>query len=173
MVIGTRRTIDAEHARQLAIERGVAHRKIKPVTARRTIEREMWTSGSGQTLQGHPGDWAVTDGESTWTVAEKIFQATYEPVPQRPGMWRKAAVTVLVRMETPFTVLTLEGAANGEAGDFLAVGDHDDAWPISRDCVEGSYEPVNPEDERDDGGNISVPAPEHRRDVLPEGSAGC
>lgn len=135
-------TVSAARARQMAAERGIPHRKARPVTARQATEQATWANDTGQTMHGQPGDWTVTDDDGTWTVADGIFRATYEPLPDRPGLWRKTAVTTLVPMDMPFAVATLEGTATGNAGDFLAVGEHNDAWPISRTHVEQNYEPV-------------------------------
>ena len=135
------RAVDPQAAERLAAERGRRYRKTQHVTARRLREQHEWRAGSGEMLAGRAGDVLVSDGTSQWTVRADIFEATYEQVPGQPDTWRKAATTTLVQMTEPFRVDTLEGPATGGAGDYLAVGDDGDAWPVSASYVRHNYLP--------------------------------
>lgn len=46
------------------------------------------------------------------------------------GEYRKTSTTFAVRMEEPFEVETLEGVHLAKAGDFLAVGQAGEMYPI-------------------------------------------
>jgi hypothetical protein len=58
--------------------------------------------------------------------------------------YRKIATVWARRMSGTFTVETLEGLAQGEAGDYLCRGIEGEEWPVRREKFENTYAPVSP-----------------------------
>lgn len=54
--------------------------------------------------------------------------------------WRKTTLTYAIRMPVPFEVDTLEGLHTGKAGDFLALGQHGEMYPIDAEVFHETYE---------------------------------
>lgn len=103
-------------------------------------------------LTAHSGDYLVHEqGEpqDRWVVEKKIFEDTYENVEQ--GTYVKKATVELA----PLTALTpdpdqevkihsREGVLTVRAGEYyLAKGSQEEIWPIPKDKVEQSMEPVD------------------------------
>lgn len=59
------------------------------------------------------------------------------------GEYRKTSTTFAVRMDDPFEVDTLEGVMLGKAGDFLAVGQAGELYPIAAEVFAVTYELVD------------------------------
>lgn len=58
------------------------------------------------------------------------------------GEYRKTSTTFAIRMEEPFEVETLEGVMLGKAGDYLAVGQAGELYPIAAEVFAVTYELV-------------------------------
>jgi len=108
-----------------------------PVRATQLAENRAWLSGSGDVLVAHAGDWLVSNGTEEWAVEDAIFTDTYSPL--EDGTFRKTAGVRAIQMTENFEVPTLEGAATGQAGDWLVVGDNDDVWPVTDDVFMKRY----------------------------------
>lgn len=64
------------------------------------------------------------------------------PSPKNVGVeYRKTATVFAVQMEKPFSVPTLEGTMEGEAGDYLvqAATEEGEMWPVKKAIFEGTY----------------------------------
>lgn len=57
--------------------------------------------------------------------------------------YRKISTTFATRMEDPFEVETLEGLHSGKAGDWLAVGQAGEMYPIDASVFAATYELVD------------------------------
>ena len=58
------------------------------------------------------------------------------------GTYRKTVLTFAAQIDHPFEVWTNEGAMQGKAGDYLAVGAAGEMYPIDRAVFETTYEAV-------------------------------
>jgi hypothetical protein len=105
--------------------------RVGTVTAEQRSTAWTWTSRSGHTMQANAGDWVVrADGES-WSVRDKIFQASYEHIDG--DQWRRRG-EVLARLAGPSeTIETLEGPTTAADGDWIVRGADGEEWPIPAD----------------------------------------
>lgn len=88
-------------------------------------------------LDGQPGDWLITDGNSSWPVDAAIFAKTYQRV--AGDRYIKVANVMAIQLDEPFVVITLEGRAEAVAGDYLVQGPEGEAWPIRQAEFEATY----------------------------------
>lgn len=114
--------------------------RIGDVSAERLAEDIAWTSSGGDLLTGRAGDWAVSDGIDRWTVADGVFRATY--VAAGDGRWRKAARVRAVRVDERVEVMTLEGRAVAEAGDWVVRNPSGESWPVPAKVFARTYREV-------------------------------
>lgn len=110
------------------------------VSAERLAETKTWTTSNGSVLTGQPGDWLVSDGETSWTVAYNVFTATYVRVAD--GRFRKIALVTARQLDQATTIATIEGAARAEAGDWVVRNPGGDFWPVPAGEFQWRYEPV-------------------------------
>lgn len=117
---------------------GRQYRSVGVVTASRVIDDCEWTTSSGDVLQARAGDWEVSDGTDTWSVAGNIFTQTYVQV--EGNNYRKASQVTAVAMAESFAVETLEGLASGEPGDWLVRNPSGECWPVPAAVFSRRYE---------------------------------
>lgn len=110
------------------------------VTAEQLTAQRSWKTASGSTLTAQAGDWLVSDGETDWSVAAQIFPDTYSDL--GGGTYAKTAVVVARQLPAKATILTLEGAAEAEAGDWLVRNPGGDVWPVPDAEFDRRYEPL-------------------------------
>ncbi len=99
----------------------------KPVTAVQLKEREEVPNpfGEGGAFQGEPGAWKITygqraDGTPDVAVASaEHFAKTYEHVGGDQYQKKVTAEVEAARLEAPLDIVTAEGPAHGEPGDWL------------------------------------------------------
>ena len=65
---------------------------------------------------------------------------TYESVVPDFREYRKTSTTYATRMDEPFEVDTLEGLHTGKAGDWLAIGQAGELYPIDAVVFAATYE---------------------------------
>lgn len=105
----------------------------------------------GGTLTGKRGDYLVNEYENPddrWVVEKEIFEATYQE--DASGVYRKKAAVDLVPLtqvthdpDQEVIVYSTEGPVTARAGDFfLARGVNGELWPMPKNKVESSLEPV-------------------------------
>ena len=102
------------------------------VTAERRDSAWAWTTPDGQTLQGRPGDWAVSDGDGdgqTWSVRDDIFTATYKHLDG--DRWQRVGEVRARPARAGETIGTLEGPVVAAAGDWVLKGHDGEQWPVS------------------------------------------
>lgn len=103
-------------------------------------------------LTARSGDYLVheqDDPDDQWVVEKDIFEDTYETV--EPGTYVKKATVELVPLtqiapdpDQEVKIYSLEGVLTVRAGDYyLAKGSQEELWPIPREKVEQSMEPVD------------------------------
>ena len=56
-----------------------------------------------------------------------------------PKAYLKTSVTYAVRVNVPFKVETIEGTHDGKAGDYLAIGQAGEMYPIADDVFSSTY----------------------------------
>ena len=122
------------------LEGAPSYRSRLIVTAERLTEKMTWQTGSESNLTAQPGDWLVSDGVSSWTVAADVFAATYRELCN--GRFTKTAVVTARQLPAKATIPTLEGPATAEAGDWVVCNPGGDAWPVPLDEFERRYEPL-------------------------------
>ena len=110
------------------------------VTAERLPAQRTWETAPGSTLTARVGDWLVSDGEKDWSVAAQIFDETYSDL--GGGRYAKTAVVVARQLPAKATILTLEGPAAAEAGDWLVRNPGGDVWPVPHAEFGRRYEPL-------------------------------
>lgn len=99
----------------------------KPVTAVQLKEHEDVPNsfGAGGTYSGEAGDWKVIYGaradgsQDAAVVSAEQFDRTYERVGGDQYRKRVTAEVEAARLEAPLDIVTTEGPAHGEAGDWL------------------------------------------------------
>lgn len=117
-------------------------RRRGEVRARRRDDAWDWTTASGETLHGAPGDWEVFDERgAAHAVAPDAFASSHRHVGDdryvRTG-------TVQVRPARPGErVETLEGPLTAQAGQWVVRGDLGEEWVITGDRLAAGYEAVD------------------------------
>ena len=99
----------------------------KPVTAVRLEEREEVPNpfGADGTYRGDPGAWKVVYGvradgsQDVAVVSAEHFARTYEHVGGDQYRKKVTAEVEAARLEAPLDIITTEGPAHGEPGDWL------------------------------------------------------
>ena len=105
----------------------------------------------GGELKAQAGDYLVHEQghpEDSWVVKKEIFEQTYQSV--KSGAYLKKDTVDLVPLtqvtrdpDQDVKVYSLEGPLTVQAGEYyLARGSHGEIWPIPREKVESSMEPV-------------------------------
>ncbi|WP_157558894.1 hypothetical protein [Nocardioides sp. Soil774] len=122
------------------LEGAQSYRSRVVVTAKRLGEQVTWKTASGSNLTAEAGDWLVSDGESSWTVAADVFATTYREVGS--GSFTKTALVVARQLAVKVTIATMEGPATGNAGDWVVRNPGGDAWPVPDREFKRRYEPV-------------------------------
>ncbi|WP_282848213.1 hypothetical protein [Microbacterium oxydans] len=117
-----------------------SYRSLLSVKAEKLGHAATWTAPGGIVLNALPGDWSVSDDETTWTVAAHIFDETYERVSH--DRYRKTATVVARRLEEHVVIATIEGLVQAHEGDWLVRNPGGDAWPVSAEEFDRRYEPV-------------------------------
>lgn len=112
-------------------------RSTATVHAVRLTDEHRWTTAAGDELVGAAGDWLLSEGDDTWTVAADVFAATYEPVAD--GIYRKVALVQAAQLAEDVEVITLEGIATAGPGDWLARNPGGDVWPIPAEVFADRY----------------------------------
>src|SRR5699024_8220663 len=100
--------------------RAAWYRPIRKVRARQLERVTEWATANGSRLRGKAGDWELTDGTRTWTVAADIFAKTYTEV--APQTYQKTGRVQAVRAVEDALIPTLEGEASIRAGDWVVRG---------------------------------------------------
>lgn len=118
--------------------RATWYRPIREVRARRLERESGWTTPSGSTLRAAAGDWELTDGTRTWTVASDIFAKTYTEV--APGVYRKTGRVQAVRLNEDAVIPTLEGESVARAGDWVVRGVNGEVWPVPAEEFAEAYD---------------------------------
>lgn len=60
------------------------------------------------------------------------------------SQYRKKPVTIFAKqMKESFTVKTLEGIMQGNAGDYLIIGTHGEKYPCKKNIFESNYEKLD------------------------------
>lgn len=57
--------------------------------------------------------------------------------------YAKQGLTYAAKVDLPFTVETIEGIMDGNAGDYLAIGVNGEMYPIAADVFEATYRVAN------------------------------
>lgn len=122
------------------LEGAASYRSRLVVSATRLTERTNWQTVAGSSLTAQPGDWLVSDGGSSWTVAADVFAATYRE--SGDGKFTKTAAVVARQLPVKVTILTREGPATAEAGDWVVRNPGGEAWPVPKAEFERRYEPL-------------------------------
>lgn len=88
------------------------------------------------------GDWLVDNDGDVYTVDGDVFEKTYRRL--SPGVYLKATPIWAEQATQSGAVKTKEGFSHYQAGDYLVSNDEDgsDAYCISREKFETTYEPV-------------------------------
>jgi hypothetical protein len=127
------------------LERAVAtsgrYRRRGSVSAKPLSSDLHWSSGHGDDLLSHQGDWLLTDGIQTWAVAGHIFRRRY--VRRNDGQFQAKSVVHAFQLCEDAQVMTLEGVVNGVQSDWVLVGEDDDAWVVSAPRFAATYSPVD------------------------------
>jgi hypothetical protein len=119
-------------------------RRTGTVTAEQRDIAWTWTAHSGQTMQANAGDWAVHDAAGdSWSVADGIFQGSYEVVDNAQKLWRRSGVVYGRPARIAETVPTLEGPVQAAPGDWVVKGTRGEEWPVPADLFAQRYERVD------------------------------
>ena len=123
------------------------YRKVpKPVTAMQLKVPEDVPNrpASEGFYHGEPGVWKVIYGQrpdgslDTAIIQPDIFAQTYEHL--GGDQYRKKAVVVeAAQLDTPLDIVTLEGPAHGEPGDWLILGVEGEPYFADDDYVKEHY----------------------------------
>ena len=118
--------------------RAAWYRPIRKVRARQLERVTEWATANGSRLRGKAGDWELTDGTRTWTVAADIFAKTYTEV--APHTYQKTGRVQAVRAVEDALIPTLEGEASIRAGDWVVRGVDGEVWPVPDSEFAEAYE---------------------------------
>jgi hypothetical protein len=119
-------------------------RRTGTVTAEQRDIAWTWTAHSGQTMQAKAGDWAVRDATGdSWSVADGIFQGSYEVVDKAQKLWRRSGVVNARPARIAEAVQTLEGPVLAAPGDWVVKGTRGEKWPVPADLFAQRYERVD------------------------------
>lgn len=121
------------------------YRRHGILTAEQRHHAWKWTSGSGNTLDGSAGDWAVhDDAGNTWSVRDDIFRATHEHLGE--DRWRRTGFALARPARAGESIDTLEGSAIAADGDWIVRGEQGEQWPVPVGQFWQRYEgPLPPE----------------------------
>lgn len=99
----------------------------KPVTAVQLSEHEDVPNphGAGGSFHGEPGAWKIIygvredGGQDVAVCAADVFERTYEHLDGDQYQKKIGAGVEAARLEAPLDIVTTEGPAHGEPGDWL------------------------------------------------------
>lgn len=92
-----------------------------------------------------PGSWRITygtrsDGNLDIAICQNdVFQLTYDYLGGSKYQKKPTIVTRAARIDVPLDILTTEGPAHGEPGDWLLVGVNDDLHLCDNDTFVARY----------------------------------
>eukprot|EP00466_Bigelowiella_natans_P020126 jgi/Bigna1/69282/fgenesh1_pg.8_\ len=124
----------------LSLKNAKLYMKKTHVYAFRSKDRFVFHKSWGKSTS-NPGDFIIFGpGGDVYTCAHESFKATYELVGSEPHLYRKKAKILARMMEKDFLVVTLEGLAKGDAGNYLAENlDKHEQWAIDAKTFEETY----------------------------------
>jgi hypothetical protein len=109
------------------------------VTAEQRNEAWTWTSGSGNTMHAHAGDWAVADpAGNSWSVRADIFRETYQHIGE--NRWRRKGFVLARPARGGEIIDTLEGPATAADGDWIVRGENGEQWPVPAEQFRQRYQ---------------------------------
>jgi hypothetical protein len=73
-------------------------------------------------------------------MAKDLTSVELGELPNPVRTYRKRTLLRAVQVDEPFSVDTLEGRMEGQAGDFLGIGVHEERYPIAASVMADSYE---------------------------------
>ncbi|OBK71300.1 RyR domain-containing protein [Mycobacterium sp. 1274761.0] len=115
------------------------YRRRGVVSAQRRDRDWTWTTGSGDTMHGKAGDWAVTDERGRErSVATGIFEGSHEFV--EGHRYRRTGTVEARRVTADEVVATKEGDALARPGDWIVRGHHGEQWPVPAKQFLETYE---------------------------------
>jgi len=120
---------------------GSPYERVGEVTATRLSTEWHWKSGSGDTMRAAAGDWRVTEGRASWSVASAMFEQTYAPVDG--DRYRRIGTVMARRASLPESVLTLEGPVQAKAGDWIVTGAANEQWVVAPEAFRARYRPAD------------------------------
>ena len=107
------------------------------VQALRIPSGVTWMNDYGSVLQAHAGDWIVTDGKKVWSVVNDYFQRNYAKTPEG---YERVGWVLAVRLREDARVMTLEGEAYAQAGDWVCWERwSEDCWPVTDKSFRALY----------------------------------
>lgn len=106
------------------------------VRAQRLERTLVWHADGGDRLVGRAGDWKVTDGERTWTVADDQFRRSYET---DGDTYRRRGVVRARPGRAGEVVETIEGPVCVGQGDWVVEGEEGERWPVPADRFKAAY----------------------------------
>jgi hypothetical protein len=106
--------------------------RLRPQTVRAVLLRESEAVpnpfATGEGYRGEAGTWKVfygnrPDGSADVAiVVPQVFRETYEPVAGDQYRKKTTKVVAAAQLKAPLDIVTLEGPAHGEPGDWLLIG---------------------------------------------------
>lgn len=111
-------------------------RRTGHVRAEQLTRTLVWHADGGDRLVGRAGDWKVTDGERTWTVADEQFRRSYE---SDGDGYRRRGVVRARPGRAGEVVETLEGPVRVAEGDWVVEGEEGERWPVPSARFETAY----------------------------------
>ena len=103
--------------------------RVGVVTAVRKSASFRWTSDSGHVMTAKAGDWAVSDGDTMWSVRDDIFRASYDEIAGR--QFRRKGRVHARPARAGEVVDTLEGMTAAGEGDWIVRGSSGEQWPVN------------------------------------------
>jgi hypothetical protein len=108
------------------------------ISADQRHEAWTWTSGSGNTMHGRAGDWAVTDSAgNSWSVRDDIFRENHQHIGN--NRWRRTAFVLARPARAGEIIDTLEGPATAADGDWIVRGENGEQWPVPAEQFRQRY----------------------------------
>lgn len=117
-------------------------RRLGSVQASQLAEAMTWQTEAGDQLRGEAGDWLVTgDDGGQWTVRDAEFRSSYELA--GAGSWQRTGTVMAWPAQAGEVVVTLEGSATAQAGDWIVQGSGGERWPVPAARFNRSYAPAD------------------------------
>jgi len=117
-------------------------RRRGEVLAERLEEPWQWRTESGATMRAAPGDWRVTDPETSrqWSADPAAFAASHEQLDK--SRFRRRGTVLARPAHLGERIDTLEGQAMADPGDWLVEGDLQERWLVPGERFRDAYEAV-------------------------------